>query len=184
MPIQALQDLKPAYPRLGILLLTTNRTLWIHYEPGLDQDSLYYENPIYPTLMGDRITVSQNITVSMNLVSNSSWKAYVLSVLSLHLPEKMMVGPSREGWEISTYVLARLLQNPSSFWLTSSLLNEFWARELAHVWKLSKNAEHLVSYGVAFLSLLVIYSWLIVVWSKSFSWWLPVSLAPKNTVSW
>ena len=112
--------------------------------------------------------VSQNITVSMNLVSNSSWKAYVLSVLSVHLPEKMMVGPSREGWEISTYVLARLLQNPSSFWLTSSLLNEFWARELAHVWKLSKNAEHLVSYGVAFLSLLVIYSWLIVVWISLF----------------
>lgn len=162
------------------------RTLWIHYEPGLDQDSLYYENPIYPTLMGDRITLYLRISLSAWTwyLTVLERPMYYLSFLSVHLPGKMMVGPSREGWEIPTYVLARELQNHSSFWLTSSLLNKFWAWELAHVWKLSKNAEHLLSYGVDFLSLRVIYSLLIDVWSKSYSWWLPVSLAPKNSVSW
>lgn len=65
-PIRALSGSEGSISLLGNTALPTMRTLWIHYEPGLDQDSLYYENPIYPTLMGDRITfVSQNITVSM-----------------------------------------------------------------------------------------------------------------------
>lgn len=109
--------------------------------------------------MGDRITLCLRISLSAWTwyLTVLERPIYYLSFLSIHLPGKMMVGPSREGWEIPIFVLARELQNHSSFWLTSSVLNRFWAWELAHVWKLSKNAEHLLSYGVAFLSLWVIY---------------------------
>lgn len=112
---------------------------------------------------------------------------YFLKGLSISLSQKYIyqVNCGRTLWRglVSSllYVLARVLQNSSSWWPTTSPLNSFWVWGLAHIYKLSKDVDYLVSCGVTFFSLLLIYSSFICC-IKYYSWWLLNYFAFKNTV--